>query len=326
MNKIGFHLLFWVFISLYVFDYFIDSYSIEHSLIYTLFEVSIYTIEFYVNLLLLLPLLFHKRYKIAYFLSVLALLSISCSAYFIAGINDELLAPDMTRAISSFFLNHALFILISYFVWYYSKYLSEKEKRLQLENDKLLSEMKFLKSQISPHFLFNSLNNIYSLTMIKSDDAPKMIAELSDILRYFLYEGNKEYVYLDSEIDIINKYIQIQKFRQIPGMDNIQIEVSGDPSILKVPPLIMINLIENAFKHGDIIETEEGFVKISIVIDGTWIEFEVSNSFQPKTEGNGLGLKNIKSQLDILFGENYQIQIDASDFTYTLKVGFNGCN
>ncbi len=305
------HILFWIFITLYVFDYFIDLYGLRCSIVYSLFEVSIFVAEFYVNLLFLLPLILEKRGKWLYSFFVLLLLSLSCSAYFIAGLNQELLALSYSRAITSFLLNHSLFILISYLAWYFNRFQTEKQKRLQLENEKLQSELRLLKSQISPHFLFNALNNIYALTLIKSENAPKMLSTLSDILRYFLYEGDKKTVFLEAEIEIIEKYIQIQHYRQIPGMNNIQLSVKGDASLLKVPPLIFMTLIENAFKHGDVVETKNGFVNIGFSIDAKKISFSVHNSFVPKETTTGIGLKNMKSQLDIVLGDNYQLNISG---------------
>jgi LytS/YehU family sensor histidine kinase len=324
MNKIGFYILFWIFISLYVFDYFIDEYSLINSIAYTAFEVIIYSAEFYINLFLLIPFVLQKKGKTAYILSLIVLLSVFCSAYFLTGLNAYLLSENVFRAISSFFLNHSLFVFLSYTVWYYNRYISEKQKRLKLEYEKLQSEMMLLKSQVSPHFLFNALNNIYSLALLKSDDAPKMISTLSDILRYFLDEGNKKEVFLESEIEIISKYIQIQKYRQIPGMNNIIFKVSGDPLGLKVPPLLFMTLIENAFKHGDIIEKKEGFVNIGFNISGKKIEFNIVNSFQPKENRSGIGLMNVKSQLDILYGKNYQMSIDEKNKSYNVSLNLYG--
>ncbi|MBI1838214.1 MAG: histidine kinase [Flavobacteriia bacterium] len=325
MSKIKFHILFWVFIWLYVFDYFIDLYSFGKSVSYTFFEVSIYISEFYINLLLLLPLLLEKKRKGLYFLILSIVLTVFCSSFFITGMNRYLLDTNTLRAVSSFLLNHLLFILMSYFVWYFKKYEEEKRNRLQLENEKLQAEMLLLKTQISPHFLFNALNNIYSLTLLKSDDAPKMLATLSDILRYFLYEGSKRSVFLDAEIEIISKYIQIQKYRRIPGMNNIEFKIEGISSNLKVPTLIYLTLIENAFKHGDVIENEKGFVSIKFEITPIEILFTIENSFVPHSSNEGIGLTNVKSQLDILFKENYRFDISktATNFKIILTLKIN---
>ena len=320
MKKLSIHILFWLYISLYVFDYFVDQNSLINSITYTAFEIVLYIAEAYINLFFLIPVILLKKGKLAYFTSLLILLSIACLSYFLLDLNKELLSQNFLRSIYTFFLNHVLFICISYFAWYYEKYFSEKQKRLKLENEKLQSEMMMLKSQISPHFLFNTLNNIYSLTLAKSDDAPKMLASVSDILRYFIYEGNKNEVFLESEIEVITKYIQIQKYRQIPGMNNIQFKINGDTSMLKVPPLIFMTLIENAFKHGDIVEKKDGFVNISFSVSGNKIEFVIENSYQPKEISNGIGLKNVRSQLDVIYGNNYQFNIAEENSNYKVSL------
>jgi sensor histidine kinase YesM len=324
MNKIYYHLLFWVFISLYVFDYIASFYNFKESILYSSFEVTILCAEFYINLFVLLPFVLNKKGRIAYSAALITLLSLSFSAYYITGLNITLYNDDLLRSIISFLLNHSLYIFISYIVWVFNKYFTEKQLRLQLENEKLQAEMMLLKSQISPHFLFNALNNIYTLTLIKSDNAPKMLATLADILRYFLYEGGRKQTFLTSEIEIINKYLQIQKYRQIEGMNNITFNVSDDNSVKQVPPLLFITLVENAFKHGDIIENKNGFVNIDLITSLDKIEFTIANSFQFKAKNQGIGLNNLESQLKNLFGNNYQLKIEDSNSIYKVSLSFYG--
>jgi sensor histidine kinase YesM len=324
MNKIYYHLLFWMFISLYVFDYIASFYNFKESILYSSFEVAILCAEFYINLFVLLPFVLNKKGKTAYTAALIALLSLTFSAYYITGLNITLYNDDLLRSIISFLLNHSLYIFISYIVWFFNKYFTEKQLRLQLENEKLQAEMMLLKSQISPHFLFNALNNIYTLTLIKSDNAPKMLATLADILRYFLYEGDKKQTFLTSEIEIIHKYIQIQKYRQIEGMNNITFNISDDSSVKQVPPLLFITLVENAFKHGDIIENKNGFVTIDLSTFHNKIEFTIANSFQFKANNQGIGLNNLESQLKNLFGNNYQLKVEDSNSIYKVSLSFYG--
>ncbi|TRX38871.1 hypothetical protein FNW52_02170 [Flavobacterium sp. ZT3R18] len=324
MNKIYYHLLFWMFISLYVFDYIASFYNFKESILYSSFEVTILCAEFYINLFILLPFVLNKKGKTAYAAALITLLSLSFSAYYGTGLNITLYNDDLLRSIISFLLNHSLYLFISYIVWFFNKYFTEKQLRLQLENEKLQTEMMLLKSQISPHFLFNALNNIYTLTLIKSDNAPKMLATLADILRYFLYEGDQKQTLLASEIEIIHKYIQIQKYRQIEGMNNITFNVSDDNSVKQVPPLLFITLVENAFKHGDIIENKNGFVTIDLATSHNKIEFTIANSFQFKANNQGIGLRNLESQLKNLFENKYQLKIEDSNSIYKVSLSFYG--
>jgi sensor histidine kinase YesM len=320
MNKLRFHLIFWLFIALYVFDYLIDESNVRWSAIHTTFEVLVYAFEFYINLYFLLPFVLKKKGRALYFIGLVGLLSISFLCYFLAGTNEVLLSPNWSRAIISFLLNHLLFILMSYFVWYFNKFEYEKRKSLRLANEKLQSEILLLKSQVSPHFLFNGLNNIYALALLKSDDTPKMISTLSDILRYFLYKGNEKEIYLSEEIEIIEKYILMQKFREISGMKNISFEVKGNPQELKIPPLIYISLIENAFKHGDVSANQNGFVAISFHCSPTKLEFEIKNSYIEKEVIEGIGIKNVKDQLNLIFENRHELIISQQNCIYGLKL------
>ena len=324
MNKLYYHLLFWVLTALYVFDYINSFYSLKESIFYSFFEVTFFCIEFYINLYLLLPFILDKKGKIAYTLTLILLLTFSFISYYLTGLNAVLYNEDLLKSIISFLLNHSLFLFISYTVWFFNKYFAEKQLRLQMRNEKLQAEMLFLKSQISPHFLFNALNNIYTLTLIKSDEAPKMLITLSDILRYFLYEGGKKQTFLTSEIEIIEKYIQIQKYRQIKGMDNVTFNVTDDNSIEQVPPLLFITLLENAFKHGDIVENKNGFVTINLIIKQNKIEFIIANSFQFKPNNQGIGLKNLESQLKNLFEDNFYLKIEDNNSIYKVSLSFYG--
>lgn len=323
MKKNSFHILFWVFIALYVFDYIIDIYDIKQSIVYTVFETAIYATEFYINLLILLPFVLEKRGKLLYGIGVIFLFIICFGIVIITGLNEGLLSPNLPRAIASFLLNNSLFIVISYFVWYFNKFEQEKQKRLQLENEKLQTEMMLLKSQISPHFLFNTLNNIYTLTLLNNDNAPKMLSALSEILRYFIYDGNKQTVFLDSEIEVVSKYIQLQKYRQIAGMNNINFDIIGNVSGLKVPPLLFMTLVENAFKHSNIIDNINGFVAIKFEVKDTAIVFSISNSFETKQTNEGVGLNNIKSQLDILYPKNYNLNICNKNNQFNVDLQLN---
>ena len=138
MKKVWYHFIFWLFIALYDFDYLYDLFGLRHAVVYTLFEVIIFAFEFYVNLFFLLRIVLEKRGNVVYGCSLLLLLSFSFSLYYVTSLNQYLLGPYFPRAVSTFLLNHLLYILMSYLVWHFYKFELEKQKRLQLENEKLL--------------------------------------------------------------------------------------------------------------------------------------------------------------------------------------------
>lgn len=201
-----------------------------------------------------------------------------------------------------------------------------KQTRVQqeLETRTMQTELNFLKSQINPHFLFNTLNSLYALTLKKSDDAPDVVIKLSEMMRYMLYECNEKLVPLSKEIAYIRNYLDLEKLRH-KDLD-IKFEVEGAVNDLKVAPLIFISFIENAFKHGASNHISAGFVQIHLVIDGDEVNIYVENSNtekQPSMEhkrSGGIGLVNVKRRLEILYAKNYQLSIYDNPNTYAVNL------
>jgi sensor histidine kinase YesM len=320
MRVLKFHILFWLFIAFYIFDYFIVEYSLVESLRFTIFEITLFTIAFYINLYILLPALSKQNGYIKYITGLIFLWTVIYSIYWIIGYDSILLSEDLFRSFISFFLNHALFIFISFLVWNFENYQKAKQKAWELEKEKLNLKMLLLKSQVTPHFFFNTLNNIYALSLLKSDDAPTLIALLSDLMRYFVYDGSKEEVELKQEMIMLNKYLEIQQLRDLKGTSSLDFQ-HLDLS-LKFPPLLLITLVENAFKHGDIQEEANGYVRIEMFSVDKEITFSVQNSYIKKDKKKGIGLQNFKAQVEVLFGLEYDLQIieEANCFTTILKV------
>lgn len=202
-------------------------------------------------------------------------------------------------------------------------WLQQQRTMSELETQKASSELKFLKSQINPHFLFNTLNNLYALTLKKSDDAPEVVIKLSDMMRYMLYECNEPLVPLQKEIDYINNYIALESLRQSSGVD-IAFELIGSPGNLKIAPLMFVPFLENAFKHGLKENIKEGFLHISIEIIEHRLKFELQNSKpsriqsprQQRTRAGGIGLENVRRRLELIYPERHQLEIEDSPDRY----------
>jgi two-component system LytT family sensor kinase len=207
------------------------------------------------------------------------------------------------------------------------RFASEKEKAvIQLEKDNLETEIKFLKSQINPHFLFNSLHNIYGLTILQPDLAADQLLKLSDILRYMLYDSNEEKVPLHREVEYLRNYIELAQLKDSRGMD-IRFEVGEGDQGLRVSPLLFIPFLENAFKHSQIEDLENGFIHISLNTEGNQLTFEVRNS-KPKhayTKDNigGIGLKNVQQRLNLLYPEKHRLQIDETEQAFNVHLELN---
>ena len=189
----------------------------------------------------------------------------------------------------------------------------ETERRMTiLEKQNIESEMRYLKYQINPHFLMNTLNNIHAMIDFDTELAKQSVMELSRMLRYVLYDSSGSYTSLDKEVEFVENYIELMRTRII---DDVEINLNH-PDIttcrkVTIPPLLIIVLVENAFKHG-ISYNKHSYIDINISVDNDTITCVVSNSrhIAPTTEHSGIGLNNITKRLDLTFGKNYTLTID----------------
>ena len=203
-------------------------------------------------------------------------------------------------------------------------YVKLKQATQQLQIEKQAAELNYLKSQTNPHFLFNTLNNIYSLARDKSDLAPESILRLSKILRFMLYETAGKYIAIEQELKIINDYIALEKLRYD---ESLRISFNHDIEDMKqaLPPLLLIPLVENAFKHGVSETRDQPFVDIHLSVNKLQLAFVVKNSAEPFSgEGvakENIGLSNLRRQLELLY-KDYSLTVQQSDsiFNASLKI------
>ncbi|UII33782.1 histidine kinase [Fulvivirga ulvae] len=214
-----------------------------------------------------------------------------------------------------------LFISTTYWVTKQAQKREQMEMTLKSEN--LDTELKLLKSQINPHFLFNALNNIYSLSYRNQKMAPDMVMKLSEMLRYVLYETNESKVTLDKEIAYINNYIDFQRLKT-DNKANINIHIDIHNPELLIEPMLLIPFIENSFKHSNI-DHPDGWVSINLTTFGkASVLFEVSNS-KPVTEFTkdntaGIGLENVEKRLRLLYPEKHDLTVEENRDSFTVKL------
>lgn len=186
-----------------------------------------------------------------------------------------------------------------------------REDYHKLMLDKTDTELRFLKAQLNPHFLFNTLNNLYYLSLEKSDKGPNAILQLSGMLDYVMRTASVLRVPLEDELKQVENYIGLELLRY---EDRVQVDtvVTGKPEGYTIGPMILISLIENAFKHGVMKMTGRSWIKMSVDYTSEGMAISVRNSWRKKVSGNGIGLDNLRRQLNLLYGENAQLTVDAN--------------
>lgn len=209
-----------------------------------------------------------------------------------------------------YILSLALALKLLRFWFHREKYIQE------LSSARMEAELKFLKAQIHPHFLFNTLNNLYTLTLKKSDHAPEVVEKLSDLLRYMSYDANDRTVCLSNEIDYLRNYISLEKIRYGKKLE-IAFTVDGSAKGLEIAPLILIPFVENSFKHGVSGRLTACWITIQLSVQGERLSFKVENSLPSSQEDvmgykEGIGLKNVKRRLDLIYPEQHELKVIAS--------------
>lgn len=203
-------------------------------------------------------------------------------------------------------------------------YVKLKQAAQQLRIEKQEAELNYLRSQTNPHFLFNTLNNIYSLARSKSDLAPESILRLSKIMRYMLYETRGDYIAIEQELRIINNYIELEKLRYDESL-RINFNQDVENMLQALPPLLLIPLVENAFKHGVSETRTNPFVDIHLSVKNRQLRFVVRNSAEPASNETeikeNIGLFNLRRQLQLLYTDyNLTIRPGASEFVVILTI------
>lgn len=205
----------------------------------------------------------------------------------------------------------------------YRKRIGDIKKRQSLKAIQLESELNFLKSQVNPHFLFNTLNNIYALCQVNSSKAGPMVGKISEMMRYMLYDCNSDKVLLKKEIEYLKNYIDLIHLKN-PRKLNVEFNVSGGLNNQKIAPLLLINFIENSFKHGDVHRSSSGFVKIKIEIHELNMIFNLTNSFPEKQSEdlsqNGIGLDNTKQRLKLLYKDRHHLRIEKNKGIFEVEL------
>ncbi|MEO1516465.1 MAG: histidine kinase [Bacteroidota bacterium] len=334
-TRIVYHSLFWgtVLLALVLVDSsrneaqsFLFTFSIE------MINVLFYSIVVYFNLFYLIPNYLSEKKFLLYctllLVSVLVVTPIKVIVFYVwfydqPDAQSQLITDQYWYFLSTFLIagSSTVFKIISDWMRY-------QRDRKDLQTQTMQSELKFLKSQINPHFLFNTLNNLYALTLKKSDKAPEIVIKLSEMMRYMLYECNEKRVLLSKEVNYLRNYLDLERLRQNKNF-RIEFKVEGQIAEQKIAPLLFIPFLENSFKHGLNNQISEGFVEISLKVEQKNIHLLIENSkpavlpLQTHRRSGGIGLVNVKRRLNLLYPNHHELNIRENPNTYAVDLKVN---
>lgn len=332
-NRVLQHAIFWSISQYFLLRNFQASSALAPTdYIYTgIFSIFI-IVAVYLNLLILIPRLFQEGKYILYLFLLGLLLAIMTylQIIFFDAIVGHVFPGyylisyfDYPETLKYFVILVGISSLLHFSKsWFH--YKESQAKLIQTQKEKTVAELETLKNQINPHFLFNSINSIYSLVLKKSDIAPEALIKLSDAMRYIIYESNEESVPLEKEIVFITNFIELQKLR-MSAKDQLEFEIDGKSNNLKIAPLLMIPIIENGFKYGIKGETEASFVIIKIRLADDSLRLIVKNNMGTvddveRTKAKGMGLVNLKKRLELIYPEKHYLNIEQLDDTFSVNL------
>lgn len=318
MNMNFKHLLYWLIygLLLYVFfDFFVGiNDSLEHSIVFVVFQF----LSFYVNYKILIPLFYSFKKFTSFSLFNLVLLIVGAVSH--TAIEDGL--PKEEYYAFESLMAHSVPIFIGIFIAFVLFNYNEQLRLEKKEKERILAEKSFLIQQINPHFLFNALNNIYSLTIDNNPKGSDAILQLSKMLDYSLYGNKNEHVPLEKEILYIKNFIALFKLKD-EELKNIVFEFNNLYKNNLIAPMLFLPFIENAFKHGDVDNLEDGFLHIKINSKQDEIDFLCINSYSKNKNVDrvgGIGIKNVSRRLELLYPKKHNLSITKNDDIYKVEL------
>lgn len=317
------HLVFWI---IWLSRSFYDTESawgITSALIFVVVVLITQVPLVYIHLYVFVPNFLNKKKYLLHFLTTFLLIGLySFTNYsFLKSIPADFISTEMKTVLKTLKPNYDLLegfivVVLTYALKYMLVAFITENELLKLQKEKLNLELKALKAQINPHFFFNTLNNLYSLTLKNSGQSSEVVLKLSDMMRYVLYECNEDQVSLKKEIGFIKNYLELERLRFNESY-SIDFVVNGDPGKKMIAPMLLVEFIENSFKHGLNRHFSSGWVKVEITIEDTTFHFICTNSRGAQDEedekekkNSGIGLINIQKRLALMYPNQYTLNIE----------------
>ena len=306
----------------------------DHNIDYYIFSGTVILLDlgtFYLFYFLVLPYFFYVKRRTSFILlSLLFLFVVVSSRYYVHLIiadNFEhlrwLKKFSAGRILVSITLDTLMFSTYAIFIKFTIDWFRNKQLKAELLTQNQASELALLRTQINPHFLFNTLNNIYSLVYKKSDEAPNAVMKLSEIMRYMLYESNTEKVLLTKEIEYIQCFIELQLLR-LKNKDFVKFEISGEVERQLIAPMLLIPFVENAFKHGNKRSISPG-ITIELIANADKLTFRVINVvgneiITSKDYTGGVGLSNVRRRLELIYPHKHKLINEMRGDTFFVEL------
>lgn len=299
-----------------------------------LINLAFYMLVVYINLGYLLPKFLSQKNFMTYCLLLLAMVAvITPIKVLLLYITYEEVDPREFLVMNQQYIFLLLFLIAggSTIIKIISDWQRHQRDRKDLETQRMQSEIRFLKSQINPHFLFNTLNSLYALTLKKSDKAPEIVIKLSEMMRYMLYECNERRVPLNKEVNYIQNYLDLEKLRQ-SGHSDISLKVEGQITDQMIAPMIFIPFLENSFKHGLNHQIGDGYVHVNMKVLENKLLLRIMNSkplqkpLPSERPSGGIGLANVRRRLNLLYPNQYRLDIEDSEKEHAVELSLDLSN
>lgn len=321
--------LIWIAVFLIIFFSIIPEDGLAHAIIFSTTSVAFYTLVIYGNILLLFPKLWERGYKVEYVICVVVLLVGGGlgRGYLLIYLFNHFVSAPPEKMDSGMALNFIIAGVLNYMLSFVFRialaYFSLKQQAEEILLQKSQAELNLLKSQVQPHFLFNTLNNIYYEAYREAPRTAGLIERLSDIMRYFVDESPKDEVSMQTEVSFIENYIALEKIRIRHKTDISFVKEYNTEA--RIPPMLLMTFVENIFKHGIDKSSKENKIEISLIQQEGFLLFQTCNRIHAvasKEEPHGFGIENLRKRLTMLYGTKFELNIECNSqsFTAFLKV------
>ncbi len=331
-SNLVFHELVWIGVVLFwtVYSY-SNNQNFELSLVFALSDTAHYLVSFYIISLWLLPQFLPRKKILLFSLGFLALIMVICGSRMMCYrmINTYFERPFQTGlgAVFYTFTTTLLILAAASSIKLAIDWLQSQKDIEQIEKERAKAELNFLKGQLNPHFLFNSINTLYGNIDSANEVARAILLKLSDMLRYQLYECGTDIIEIEKEIEYIKNYVALQRLRANSNL-NIDLFIAHEVKSIAIPPLLLSPFIENAFKHVSKFKEKQNWIKIALGLEKQRFNFNITNSLDIPNDteshlAGGIGVANIKRRLELIYGKTYDLNIEKTDETFSVNLSLD---